>query len=122
MSLSRMINRPCSIIRRTASGAQDELGNETETTSEVATVCELQQQSGFRSESADEVSDLRWILFLLPGEEIGLGDSVRIDGEGEFEVYGEPWRVWNPSARTYSHIEAAVRRTVTATEESVGTS
>lgn len=111
MSLARIINRPCTIVRRVASEEKDELGNETTEPVKVETVCELQQQPGFRREDEGEVSDTRWTLFLLPGEEIGVGDAVQVSGAGEYEVFGEPWSARNPRTGQESHIEVAVRRT-----------
>jgi hypothetical protein len=121
MSLAQMINRPCVLVKRVA-GEKDELGNETTEPVEIETVCDLQQQgaSSFRSESDDEVSDTRWVLYLPADVEAGVGDAVRVSGDGEFEVYGEAWKVWNPHTQTFSHIEAAVRRTVAPDEPSEG--
>jgi hypothetical protein len=115
-----MINRPCVIRREVSTGERDELGNETTKAVELETVCDLQQQGGFRSESTDEVSDTRWVLYLPPEAEIGLGDTVEVEGEGEFEVYGEPWRARNPVTQQISHIEVALRRTAAAEESPAG--
>jgi hypothetical protein len=117
MTLAQMINRPCVLVKRVA-GEKDELGNETTEPVEIETVCDLQQQGGFKSESEDEVSDTRWVLYLPADLEIGVGDAVRVEGDGEFEIYGEAWKVWNSRTKTLSHIEAAVRRTVAPDEPS----
>jgi hypothetical protein len=120
MSIARMINRPCTIIQRVDSGQKDRRGNKKTGTVEVETVCELQQQAGFRQEDEGAISDTRWTLFLLSDQEIGFNDEVEVDAAGRFEVHGEPWKVYNPRTRTYSHIEVAVRRTVGVEEEGGG--
>jgi hypothetical protein len=111
MSLASMIRTPCIIRREVATGEKDELGNETTKAIETKAVCDLQKQGGFTSESPDQVSDTRWVLYLLPDVTIGLGDAVEVDGEGEFEVYGEPWRARSSITQQVSHIEVALRRT-----------
>lgn len=118
MTLAQMINRPCVLVKRVTS-EKDELGNETTESVEIETVCDLQQEaSSFRSESADEISDTRWVLYLPSDLEVGVGDAVRVEGDGEFEIYGEVWKAWNSTTQTFSHIEAAVRRTVAPDERS----
>jgi hypothetical protein len=119
MTLAQMINRPCVLVKRVAN-ERDELGNETTEPVEIETVCDLQQQGGFKSESEDEVSDTRWVLYLLADLEVGVGDAVRVEGDGEFEIYGEAWKVWDPHTQAFSHTEAAVRRTVAPDEPSEG--
>jgi hypothetical protein len=115
MTLAQMMNRPCILVKRIA-GEKDELGDEVTEPVEIETVCDLQQQGGFHSESDDEVSDTRWVLYLPADLEVGVGDAVRVEGDGEFEIYGEAWRVRNSRTRAYSHIEAAVRRTIAPDE------
>ncbi len=122
MSLAQMVNRPCVIRRMISTGERDDLGNETTKAVEVETVCDLQQPQGasFRSESDNEVSDTRWTLYLPPDVTIGLGDTVEVEEEGEFEVYGEPWRARNPATQQISHIEVALRRTAAPGESPAG--
>ncbi len=113
MPLAQLINRPCTIHRRLEGEAKDELGNAVIETVETETVCELQQQSGgsFRSEGEGELSETRWVIYLMPDQEVGLGDSIDVEGDGVFEIFGEPWKVRNPRTGQYSHIAAPVRRT-----------
>lgn len=111
MSLARLINRPCTIRRMTEGEVRDKHGNVESVVAETETVCELQQQPAFRSESEEQVSENRWFVYLLPGEIVGSGDSIDIEGAGQFEVFGEPWEARNPRTRRASHIEVAVRRT-----------
>lgn len=122
MSIARLINRPCTIRREVEGDTKDELGNATTDAVAVETKCELQQASGFRSEREGEVSETRWVIFLLPGEEVGSGDSIDVEGDGVFEVFGEPWKVRNPRTGACSHIEVAVERTVAPGESPGGSS
>jgi hypothetical protein len=114
MSIAQMIRTPCVIVRRVDSGEEDELGNSIREPTRTETFCELQQQgaSSFRHESDDQVSDTRWVLYLLPEEEVGVADTIEVEDDGEFEVYGEPWVARNARTQRASHIEVAVRRTV----------
>ena len=106
MSLAQLINRDCTLLRRTPSGT-DELGNEIQTDDVVETVIELQQRRA--DEHDNTVSDTDWIGFFLPGEDVRSGDAVVVDGQ-KYEVVGDPalWR--NPRTQTMSHIEAGLRR------------
>ena len=118
MPLAQLLNRPCTITRRSQSAETDEYGNAVPTEDVAATVCELQQRQ--RDESADqgEVSDTEWLLVLPAGTAIRTGDSVSIDGE-DFELVGDPWSARNPRTGLESHIEATLRRTA-GTDEEVG--
>lgn len=119
MSLARLINRPCT-IRHETEGDADEYGNAEAKVSEVETVCELQQQPAYRREDEGEVSDTRWVIYLLPDAVIGSGDSIDVADEGVFEVFGEPWKARNPRTGRISHIEVPVRRTSGSNEAAGG--
>lgn len=108
--LSQLINTPCTILSRTDGGGQDDYGNETDTTTEVETVCELQQTRRDEPDAQGELSDTTWQLFLPASTEISTGDSVMVDGV-VYELVGAPWPARNPRTRTVSHVEATVRRT-----------
>lgn len=112
MSIARMINRECVILRRTASSDQDEYGDEIPETIEIETVCEIQKQKRIAEETPAEISDTRWSVFFLAGEEVGSGDRLRtVDDDLTYEIEGDPWRVRNPRTQQVSHIEATARRT-----------
>lgn len=104
--LTNLINRPCTIRQRATSG-YDDYGNETDTLTDTATVCEFQQQQ--RSENEDELAAVKWRVFLPTGTSISSGDQLVVDGTA-YEVDGEPWDVRNPRTKTGSHIEATVIR------------
>lgn len=106
--LSQLVNRPCTILRRVASGSDDGYGNEVQTDDTVETVVELQQMR--RDEHDDAVGDADWTAFFLPGEDVQSGDAIVVDGF-KYEVVGDPaaWR--NPRSQTESHVEATLRRT-----------
>lgn len=115
MSLTQLINRPCMILRRSASGEINDYGDEIPSVETIAGVCELQQQKRAEQGDMGEVSDSTWIL-ILPGDtEIETGDAVVVDGE-TYELVGEPWAARNPRIQTVSHIEATVRRTAGSEE------
>lgn len=108
MSVRLLVNRSCTVIRRTPSGSATPYGDKIRTEESVATVCELQQRG--RGEGADEVSDTRWLAVFLPSEKIHAGYGLIVDSE-TYEIEGEPWRVRNPRTKIVSHVEATVRRT-----------
>jgi hypothetical protein len=110
MSIDELINRPCTVTRHLEGDDHDAYGDEIPDDVEVATVCELQGQSGYREESEGVVSDTRWNLFLPAGTEISSGDTVTVDGCA-YEVEGDPWPARNPRTHEQSHVEAVVRRT-----------
>lgn len=110
MSLARLINRPCRIIRRTESGETDAFGNPVMTVTEIETVCELQQRRREEHDEHGELSDTLWNLFLPAGTAFRTGDAVEVDGD-EYEAVGDPWHARNPRTRQESHVEATVRRT-----------
>lgn len=120
MSLARLINRPCTIKRKTEGETRDKHGNAVSEIVETETVCELQQNPGFRDEDEGVVSSTRWVIYLLPGESVGSGDTINVDGAGDFEVFGDPWEARNPRTRRASHIEVPVRRTAGPAESPGG--
>lgn len=110
--LTDLLNRPCTIVRRTA-GDADELGNATQTTAEVETVCELQQRARPERTDAGTVATSEWALYLLPDAEIDTGDAVVIDG-ATYEVAGTPKRLRNPRTQQIEHVEATLTLTTGA--------
>ncbi len=121
MPIAQLLNTPCTIIRRSPSGDEDDYGNEEQKPEDVETVCEVQKQVRRASEEPGdqgELSDTLWTGFFPAGTELRTGDAVRVDALGEFEMVGDPWPVWNPRTKAVSHIEASLRRTVGADEAS----
>lgn len=113
MSLSQLINRPCTLTRRSPSGARNQYGKRLPTQTTVETLCELQQQSRDEPGEAGEFGDTTWLLVLPAGTAIDTSDSVTVDGD-VYELVGPPWEARNPRTRQVSHIEATVRRTAGA--------
>jgi hypothetical protein len=107
--ISTLINRTCTIVKRSESGTQDELGNDVSTETTVEAVCELQQKARDEQDDQAETSDTLWNLFLLPDTDIDTGDSAVVDGLW-FELVGAPWNARNPRTQQTSHMEATVRR------------
>jgi hypothetical protein len=120
MTLTTLLNRPMTIINRSASASTDEFGNELPVETYVDVVGELQQQRRAEPDTAGELSDTRWLLILPAGTEINTGDTVVCDGES-YEVTGDPWRARNPRTQLASHIECTLRRTAGA-DDTVTTS
>lgn len=110
--LSTLLNRPCTITRRSFGDEVDERGDYIATESAVETVCELQQKQRSEPEDQGELSDTTWLLILPAGTAIDTGDAVTMTDTGEeFEMVGDPWPARNPRTRAESHVEATVRRT-----------
>lgn len=114
--LSTLLNRPMTILRRTASGTTDAYGADIPGTTEVEVVGELQQQRRDEPATEGELSDTRWLAIFPAGTSIDTGDAVACDGE-TFEVVGDPWAARNPRTQVVSHVEATLRRTATAGDE-----
>lgn len=112
MSL-KLINRPCTIIRRGLSGTIDDYGNEILSETATESECELQQIRRTENEQQGELSDTRWTVFFQAGTDVRTGDAVVVDG-AEYELIGDPWPVWHPLQSVESHIEATARRTTGA--------
>lgn len=111
MPLANLLNRPCTITRRSSTSTRDEYGKKLKATTTLATVCELQQRSRDEQDNQGETSDTEWLLVLPAGTAIDTGDAVTVTGEGTFELVGAPWRARNPRTGAESHIEATLRRT-----------
>lgn len=107
--LSQLLNRPCTIVHRTASGDSDAYGNATATETTTDTVCELQQRRRDEPDAQGEFSDTEWLLILPAATTIDTSDVVRVDGDS-FEVVGDPWAARNPRTGVQSHVEATLRR------------
>jgi hypothetical protein len=107
--LTNLLNLPCSIERRVASG-EDDYGNDTQTVTWAETVCELQQRQRDEPGEMGETSATDWRLYLPAGTDIDTSDTVIVNDQ-IFEVVGDPWQARNPRTRQQSHVEATVRRT-----------
>lgn len=116
MSLSTLINRPCTLIRRSP-GSTDELGNQVDTETLTAAVCEIQQRQRGETPEA-EWSKAQWVGFFLAGTQLDTGDAIRVDGLGTFELVGAPWPVRNPRTQAESHVEATLSKTAGAADAS----
>lgn len=117
--LSQLLNQPCTIVRRSASSATDEYGNEIPDETEISTVCELQQErhlSDAEPANQGELSDTKWLLVLTTGTVIRTGDVVIVNGE-RYEMFGDPWHARNPRTGAESHVEATVRRTASSEDQ-----
>jgi hypothetical protein len=113
MPLEDLLNRPCTITRRSESGTIDDYGNDIPDEETVETVCELQQRTRLTDgepAGQGELSDTRWLLVLPAGTDIRTGDTVEVDGQ-VYEMFGDPWPARNPRTQEESHVECNLRRT-----------
>lgn len=110
MSLTELLNRPMTLVRRSASGDIDESGDEIQTEEQVEVVGELQQQQRDEPGSQGEFSSTKWLLILPAGTAIDTGDQVVCDGQ-VYEVVGDPWAARNPRTEAEHHVEATLKRT-----------
>lgn len=109
MTLAKLINTPCTIVRKSASGTEDVYGNLIPSEEEIDAVCEVQQKD--RGEQPEgEPADADWLGIFPAGTDLDANDSVIVDGLGGFELIGAPWPARNPRTRAASHIEATLRR------------
>lgn len=115
MTLTALLNRSVTLVRRSPSGAVDEFGGDIATETLVETVGELQQQRRDEPGDAGEMSDTRWLLILPAATDIDTGDGVVCDGL-IFEVVGAPDPLRNPRKMTASHVEVTLRRVATSDE------
>lgn len=124
MSLTQLINTPCTITHRTTSEKRDRYGNEIPTETLVDTVCEVQESrlslAGRSSEpeTEGEMSDTHWTGLFPTGTPLSTADTVRVEDIGDFEVAGEPWHARNPRTQTIDFVEVPLRRTVGGEEGS----
>jgi hypothetical protein len=116
VSVTQLINRPCTLILRGSSEEADDFGDEVHEEQEIETVWELQQQSA--GESEEGVSETAWIAFFRPDEELAAVDAIRDPDLGRFELDGDPWPVRSPWTQQKSHIEVQVRRSSAQAEGS----
>lgn len=117
MTLSALLNRSVTLIRRLPSVDTDVYGNEIPGEDLVETVGELQQRRREEPGGAGEVSETDWLLVLPAGTDLRTGDAVEVDGM-LYELIGDPWAARNPRTGEESHVEATLRRTAGAEDAS----
>lgn len=113
MTLSTLVTRPCTIVRRLESVNTDDYGNEIPDTEEASTSCELQQIARTEPEMEGELSDTRWLAIFPAGTDLQTNDAVIVDTL-KYELEGDPWMVRNPRTGSDSHVEATLCRTAGA--------
>lgn len=119
MSLSALLNRPMTLVQRSATGSTDEFGNDVPTETLVDVVGELQQTRGDEPGDQGELADTRWLLILPAEADASTGDAVICDGQ-RYEFVGDPWQARNPRTQAVSHLECRLRRTAAAGDEETG--
>lgn len=112
MSIASPLTRPCTILRLTLDGDEendygDPIAGEPV---EIETVCELQQRDRDEGDRQGELSDTLWNLYLPAGTVLGSADTVVVDGD-TYELVGDPWPAWDRVVGAIDHVEATVRRT-----------
>jgi hypothetical protein len=111
--LSKLINRPCTLIQKADSDETDSHGNPVRTETSIDAVCELQQAQSVEPGGAGESAATTFNAFFLPGIEPNTGDALIVDGH-TYEFVGEPWVARNPRTQITSHVQATVKRTTGA--------
>jgi hypothetical protein len=119
VSLSNLINRPVTIIRRTESGTTDSYGNEVSDQTYITTLGEIQQRRREEPGSQGELSDTLWDGFFQADVTLDTSDALLVDGLGTFELVGGPWVAYNPRTQQQSHVEATLRQTTGAEDMQV---
>jgi hypothetical protein len=113
MSLTGLMNLPCTVFR-TSDGAIDDYGDPVEVTDAgTATVCELQKQPGIRTGREEQdlaLASSRWVIYLPAGTQISARDYVMV-GDDRYDLDDDPDVVRNPRTRQVSHVECRARRT-----------
>lgn len=105
-----LIATPCTIVRRTAGGDIDELGNPIATEETTETVCELQQKRSDEPVTEGEFGTSVWDCFFPSGTIIDTTDGVIVDPHGVFEVVGNPWHA-NQGSAAVNHVATTLKRT-----------
>jgi hypothetical protein len=110
VSVTDLMNRPATLVVRSATGPVDEYGNPTYAEVEQPTTCEL-QQSGSREDLDGSVQVVTWRVF-MPADAPAHGwDLLRVDGR-ELTPNGEAWLVVNPRTGEAHHVEAYMSEVV----------
>ncbi len=114
MTLAQLLNTPATVIRRRSGEEEDERGNKVAVVEEVEALCWIEKQTRRAQEEPlgeGELSDTLWTGFFPAATELRTGDAVVIEGQGKFELVGDPWEPSNPRTRKPSHVEVSLRRT-----------
>lgn len=116
--MSRLINRPCSLIYRFVLDEEAEFGEVSYEETWVDGVCEVQFLSGTEGPTGAPASS-SWTGFFLPGVDLDAVDAVSVPGLGTFEIVGPPAdRTRAPwGGGGVEHVEAQLAKTGPATEE-----
>lgn len=114
MPLATLLNQTCWIVTRPGSGDGDsyygDQADETDPTA-VETVCEVQQRRRDEDEAQGELSSGTWDGFFPAGTDLNTASAVIVEGEGTFELVGDPWRARNPRTQVFGQVEATLIRT-----------
>lgn len=109
--IETLINTPCTLIHRRASGQRDAHGRPTITETAFPTLCEVQQRQTSEPGDAGELGDAICDVFLAASVAVTTGDAIYVPGQGEFELIGRPEVVTDSLTGIAHHIEATARQT-----------
>jgi hypothetical protein len=105
-----LISTPCTILRRSSGGEVDDYGDPVVSETESETVCELQQLSRAEPAAEGELGVSTWVVFFPVNTEVDTSDAVVVEGQGTFELVGDPWNA-NQGSAAVNHVAATARKT-----------
>jgi hypothetical protein len=108
-TLDHLLTRQATLLRRTPTGPEDELGDPTWEIVAEPIACEL-QPAGSSEDHGDNVQSSSWRVFLPAScADVAGWDALELDGE-TYELAGDPSPLWHPRLQTVDHVEAIVTR------------
>jgi hypothetical protein len=118
MPRDRRMNRPCTLLLRSQTEEDDDFtaGDEDEAP-ERETFCYFEQRSRDEVSGQGELSATEWLFVFPRGTTLATRDAIRVEGEGVFELTGDPWGVWDDARGRVDHVEATAVRVGEAQED-----
>lgn len=109
-AVDRLLSQSVTIINRAQTGAADDFGDPTWTLTSTTAKGYLYQTTRTEDTNGQVLGFQEFRVALEAGAALDRTSQLLVDGT-LYEVYGEPWQVFNPRTRRVDHIEATVRVT-----------